>query len=262
MNENFPPIINLNTGTTHAWQPTEEPPAHDPKPEEPPVPPTSGFALDHKGIDWEQHSPGGGIYLWMRDASAEDVGRGGGVHSPASLRMLKGKKIRGWDTGKVIPGNVRTTAEAMQIAGLDWTVTQYPVYAHLVAQALAVLPVLVRQVVVVVHVDAALARERVAHSGVPAHDAHEQVGALLARLACGLLGHDQSSLSHHIMMGVALRGGLYSNLIAHSRAMSLACSLVSAQMRFCTPLAQVHVYERLPRPFSALLICVSVIRLM
>lgn len=132
MNENFPPIANINTGTTHAWQPTEEPPAHDPKPEEPPVPPTSGFALDHAGIDWEKHSPEQGIYLWMRDATVSEVHRGGNSYSPASLRMLKGKKIRGWDTGKVIPGNVKTTEEAMRVAGLDWTVAQYPVYAHLV----------------------------------------------------------------------------------------------------------------------------------
>lgn len=94
--------------------------------------PTSGFALNHKGIDWEENSPSAGIYLWMRDATEQEVARGGTMYSPASLRMLKGKKIRGWDTGKVIPGNVKTTEEAMRIAGLDWTVTQRPVYAHLV----------------------------------------------------------------------------------------------------------------------------------
>lgn len=129
MNEHITSPITLNL--TNAPQASE--PAHDPKPEEPPVPPVSGFALDHAGIDWEQHSPEHGIYLWTRDATAQEVGRGGNMRSPATLRMLKGKKIRGWDTGRVIPDNVRTTADAMKIAGLDWTVTQRPVYAHMLA---------------------------------------------------------------------------------------------------------------------------------
>jgi len=129
MNEHTPLHLSFLTDTPQA----QEPPAHDPIPEpEPTSAPASGFALDHKGIDWEQ-APSQGIYLWMRDATTAEVARGGSSRSPASLRMLKGKKIRGWDTGKVIPGNVKTTAEAMQVAGLDWTVTQRPVYAHMLA---------------------------------------------------------------------------------------------------------------------------------
>jgi phage/plasmid-like protein (TIGR03299 family) len=132
MNEHTPLHLPFLTNTP----PAHEPPAHDPIPEAEPSPastPAPGFALDHKGIDWDKHSPDGGIYLWMRDATDADVRRGGSVRSPASLRMLKGKKIRGWDTGRIIPGNVRTTQEAMQVAGLDWTVTQRPVYAHMLA---------------------------------------------------------------------------------------------------------------------------------
>jgi phage/plasmid-like protein (TIGR03299 family) len=132
MTENNPTPLNLLSFLTPMNEHDNEPPAHDPIPEPTPAP-ASGFALDHKGIDWEQHSPDQGIYLWMRDATTAEVARGGSVRSPASLRMLKGKKIRGWDTGKVIPGNVKTTAEAMQVAGLDWTVTQRPVYAHMLA---------------------------------------------------------------------------------------------------------------------------------
>lgn len=90
----------------------------------------SDSSLDHAGIKWDM-APEEGIYLWHRDATDTEVLRGGNMRSPSTIAALKGKKIRGWDTGKVIPGNVKTTSEAMRIAGLDWTVTQRPVYAHL-----------------------------------------------------------------------------------------------------------------------------------
>lgn len=124
--------MNINDNITQAWQLADEPPAHDPKPDESPVPPTSGPGLDHAGISWDK-APEAGIYLWHRDATVDEVRRGGNMRSPSTIAALKGGKIRGWDTGKVIPGNVKTTAEAMQIAGLDWTVTQRPVFAHMLA---------------------------------------------------------------------------------------------------------------------------------
>lgn len=114
--------------TTHDPHTAPAEQAHNPLAHNPDA--GSDSFLSHDGIKWDK-APEQGIYLWTRDATPGEVARGGTMYSPSSLRMLKGKKIRGWDTGKVIPGNVKTTAEAMQIAGLDWTVTQRPVYAHM-----------------------------------------------------------------------------------------------------------------------------------
>lgn len=44
--------------------------------------------------------------------------------------MKGGNNLRGWDTGRIIPDDVKTTADAMKAAGLNWSVTQRPVYAH------------------------------------------------------------------------------------------------------------------------------------
>lgn len=76
-------------------------------------------AIDMKGLDWGS-GPTQGIYLMGHDTSAEQVARGGGG-------MLRSQKIKGWDGGKFIPGDVKTSAEALALTGLDWDVDQRPI---------------------------------------------------------------------------------------------------------------------------------------
>lgn len=37
------------------------------------------------------------------------------------------KTLRGWDGGKFVPGDVKTSAEALALSGLDWTVEKHPI---------------------------------------------------------------------------------------------------------------------------------------
>jgi len=37
------------------------------------------------------------------------------------------KTLRGWDGGKFVPGDVKTSAEAVQLTGLDWMVEKHPI---------------------------------------------------------------------------------------------------------------------------------------
>lgn len=83
--------------------------------------PAASPYLNHAGLDWAS-APEGGIYLWRRDASQSDLGRGGG----GTMRDTKNTKIRGWGAGKIIPGDVKTSAQAIKAAGLNWLVDQYP----------------------------------------------------------------------------------------------------------------------------------------
>lgn len=71
------------------------------------------------GLDWAK-GPEGGIYLMGHDTSADEVRRGGGG-------LLGSKKIKGWAGGRFIPGDVRTSAEAIQLTGLDWLVERRPI---------------------------------------------------------------------------------------------------------------------------------------
>lgn len=75
--------------------------------------------INMQGIDFEK-GPAGGIYLMGHDTTAAQVGRGGGG-------MLGSQKIKGWDGGRFIPGDVKTSAEALQLTGLDWTVEKHPI---------------------------------------------------------------------------------------------------------------------------------------
>lgn len=63
----------------------------------------------------------GGVYLMLGDTTRDQVARGGGG------TLSKVGKIRGWEGVSPIPGDVRTTAEALRIAGLDWRVIQQEV---------------------------------------------------------------------------------------------------------------------------------------
>jgi phage/plasmid-like protein (TIGR03299 family) len=75
--------------------------------------------IDMNGIDFAQ-GPTGGIYLMGHDTTREQVGRGGGG-------MLGSTRLKGWDGGRFVPGDVKTSAEALRLTGLDWTVEKHPV---------------------------------------------------------------------------------------------------------------------------------------
>lgn len=75
--------------------------------------------IDMKGLDWGK-GPSGGIYLMGHDTSAEQVRRGGGG-------MMRSQKIKGWDGGRFVPGDVKTSREALIATGLDWTVDRRPI---------------------------------------------------------------------------------------------------------------------------------------
>lgn len=75
--------------------------------------------IDMAGIDWA-NGPEGGIYLMGHDTSADEVARGGGG-------LLRSTKIKGWNGGKFVPGDVKTSADAIVATGLDWEVVQRPI---------------------------------------------------------------------------------------------------------------------------------------
>lgn len=75
--------------------------------------------IDMAGLDWSQ-GPEGGIYIMPTDTSADQVARGGGG-------IMGSKKIKGWDGGRFIPGDTRTTEDALKLTGLDWLVDKHPI---------------------------------------------------------------------------------------------------------------------------------------
>jgi phage/plasmid-like protein (TIGR03299 family) len=75
--------------------------------------------INMAGMDWGS-GPAGGIYLMGHDTSAAQVARGGGG-------LMGSQKIKGWDGGRFIPGDVRTSAEALALTGLDWEVDRHPI---------------------------------------------------------------------------------------------------------------------------------------
>jgi phage/plasmid-like protein (TIGR03299 family) len=75
--------------------------------------------INMAGIDFGK-GPEGGIYLMGHDTTRAQVGRGGGG-------MLRNQHLRGWDGGRFIPGDVKTTADAVAATGLDWLVSKHPV---------------------------------------------------------------------------------------------------------------------------------------
>lgn len=75
--------------------------------------------IDMQGIDWAK-GPSGGIYLMGHDTSRSQVASGGGG-------MLRSQKIKGWDGGRFVPGDVKTSAEAIKATGLGWMVDQRPI---------------------------------------------------------------------------------------------------------------------------------------
>lgn len=50
----------------------------------------------------------------------------GGIHVTVGDGTAK-KTLRGWDGGRFVPGDVKTSAEAVQLTGLDWTVEKHPI---------------------------------------------------------------------------------------------------------------------------------------
>lgn len=74
--------------------------------------------IDMNGLDWSQPNEGG-IYLMGHDTSESEVARGGGG-------LLRSQKIKGW-TGKFIPGDVKTSADAIVASGLDFMVDRHPI---------------------------------------------------------------------------------------------------------------------------------------
>jgi phage/plasmid-like protein (TIGR03299 family) len=75
--------------------------------------------IDMAGKDFAEAK--NGIYLWRRDASRGQVGSGGG----GTLQDLKGHKIRGWNTGHVVPGDTKTWADVAECTSLDFPVMQF-----------------------------------------------------------------------------------------------------------------------------------------
>lgn len=58
-------------------------------------------------------------YDWSKSVS-------GGIH--VTVGDGSGRKtLRGWDGGRFIPGDVKTSREALQLTGLDWTVEKHPI---------------------------------------------------------------------------------------------------------------------------------------
>lgn len=74
--------------------------------------------INMSGMAWEKAE--GGIYLMGHDTSQAQVARGGGG-------LLRSQKVRGWDGGAFIPGDVRTTEEALALTKLDWLVDKHPI---------------------------------------------------------------------------------------------------------------------------------------
>lgn len=75
--------------------------------------------IDMAGLDWSR-GPEGGIYLMGHDTSRSQVAHGGGG-------MLRSQKIKGWDGGRFVPGDVKTSAEAIKATGLGWQVDRRPI---------------------------------------------------------------------------------------------------------------------------------------
>lgn len=76
--------------------------------------------ISMKGLDWAK-GPTGGIYLMAGDTSRSQV------QGARGKRLTGRKKLRGWDGGRFIPGNVKTTEQAVKACGLDWIVDRRPV---------------------------------------------------------------------------------------------------------------------------------------
>lgn len=75
--------------------------------------------INMAGLDWSK-GPEDGIYLMGHDTSARQVASGGGG-------MLRSQKIKGWDGGRFVPGDVKTSADAIKATGLGWEVDQRPI---------------------------------------------------------------------------------------------------------------------------------------
>lgn len=78
--------------------------------------------IDMKGLDFAK-GPEGGIYLMAGDTSPGQVARGAGRRLP----MGRGTKLKGWDGGRFVPGDVKTSADAIAATGLGWTVEKHPI---------------------------------------------------------------------------------------------------------------------------------------
>lgn len=81
--------------------------------------------IDMAGIDWSK-GPEGGIYLMAGDTSASQVARAGGKRLRTGVRGKAGY-IKGWDGGRFVPGDVKTTADAIEATGLGWLVEKHPI---------------------------------------------------------------------------------------------------------------------------------------
>lgn len=75
--------------------------------------------IDMAGLDWGK-GPEGGIYLMPGDTTRAQVGRGGGG-------MMHNAHLKGWDGARFVPGDVKTSEEALRITGLDWPVQRRPI---------------------------------------------------------------------------------------------------------------------------------------
>jgi phage/plasmid-like protein (TIGR03299 family) len=75
--------------------------------------------IDMNGIDFKK-GPEGGIYLMGHDTTAAQVRRGGGG-------LFGNTKVKGWDGGRFVPGDTKTSADALKLTGLDWLVERHPI---------------------------------------------------------------------------------------------------------------------------------------
>lgn len=81
--------------------------------------------IDMNGIDFAK-GPSDGIYLMAGDTSSGQVARAAGKRLSTGKRGKAGY-IKGWDGGRFIPGDVKTSADAVKACGLDWTVERHPI---------------------------------------------------------------------------------------------------------------------------------------
>lgn len=81
--------------------------------------------IDMAGIDFAA-GPQHGIYLMAGNTSAAQVGAAAGKRLSTGKRGKAGY-IKGWDGGRFVPADVKTTADAVQATGLDWLVERHPI---------------------------------------------------------------------------------------------------------------------------------------
>lgn len=81
--------------------------------------------IDMTGIDFGK-GPDHGIYLMAGNTSAAQVGAAAGKRLSTGKRGKAGY-IKGWDGGRFIPGDVKTSADAAKACGLDWLVERHPI---------------------------------------------------------------------------------------------------------------------------------------